>query len=265
MSEDMMIFNLDTQKDQKKDSKSYKIAIFTQEQFFWSFLAFLRTHTFTAKHSLILVRDFWRLFGICQIKTELYGILESIFKFFSWKLSKILNMPEFSKFHVGYFMTSAIAFFEPNRKFWRKMSTFSKCFNSKGCENQLSKDICHVVGRIPTRLFQISRKFAFSWDFGIENVTKIWQSNEYLWRVKSVRGLLDLKVKWTGMNKTVQKDGSERARKLARKLLKIWFGKQRTKLIQFAFLQTGDFPGSVLRVLVFLEHSSISTEESYFR
>ena len=62
-------------------------------------------------------------------------------------------------------------------------------------------------------------------------------------------------MKWTDLNKTVQKDGSKTARKLARKLLKIWFGKQRTKLIQFAFLQTGHFPGSFLRVLEHLESS----------
>ena len=61
-------------KRSKKDSKSYKIAIFTQSLFFLIFevfLAFWRTHTFTTKHSLIPIWDFLTISGICQIKTEL--------------------------------------------------------------------------------------------------------------------------------------------------------------------------------------------------
>ena len=61
-------------------------------------------------------------------------------------------------------------------------------------------------------------------------------------------------MKWTDLNENCSE-------KTARKWLEnwlenyFWFGEQRTKLIQFAFLQTGHFPGSLLRVLEYLELS----------
>ena len=77
-----MILNSDTQKDPKKASKSYKIAIFTQSLFFEVFLAFLRTHTFATKHSLIPIWNFWRFLEIVKLKRNFKFFFESIFEVF---------------------------------------------------------------------------------------------------------------------------------------------------------------------------------------